>query len=425
MITSEGIWRVMLRFGVLLSNTALFGVAARHLGSVQMGIWSLASAMTSIVMSLDFGVANFTRNQIVHCKDRGQEVFSAGLLLTAGLAAMYGVISIVTYAVWPVGVTEPQGLRVAVPYIILPILVLSIRLPTLVGMGCFFSFNEANLNNVFEFAAMFCAAAVALLLLVFGHGIRDVLLVFYATGTAVAWLGTWVFLRRRRWSVARISWPELSTTLKGAWRFGLLQIIALGLSNMPAFVIGSLVGIENVTAVRATIVIGQAVLSLHLAHAMPLWTAFSRMRGSSDAAAQAHILRVRLGHEVVLLAVLFAVMAMVSPFVIDKWVGHPIASLGLCVGFAFWAWGCGICNLYSLVLNGFGLPLLTATALVPGTLVAMFLAKLLAARMGSDGVGVAFAIGAMLSAILMIGFALKEIHRLLAGSIELIPDSGT
>jgi O-antigen/teichoic acid export membrane protein len=87
-----------------------------------------------------------------------------------------------------------------------------------------------------------------------------------------------------------------------------------------------------------------------------------------------------------------------------------MSSFRLCLAFSLWAWGCGVCNLYSLVLNGRGTPLLTVAALVPGTLLILILAFLFAPLWGSVGVGAAFACGAALSASLMAFFALKEMR---------------
>lgn len=402
-MTLGSVGRIGLRFGALGLNAVAFGVAARHLTPSEMGIWALATTLTSVVMSLDLGLSSHLRNRLMASPEEGESLFSSAVLACVVVAVLLGVagaaFAIVSPSVQALPATLFWSLALGSGLLLL-------RLPLNPALNSFYSFREPMLPIVWEFvgfglALLFLAGAlvlqagvIAAVLAYLGGGVL-------ATGGAFAHL-----LVRRRWRL-RGGRPRTAGRLVTAgWRFGALQIIGLGLASLPGFVVGALAGLEEVPAARGAMVLCQTVLSLHLAHAMPIWTDFSALAHRGDAAAL-HELQRRLRREALLLLVAFSLLVVVSPWIIDAWLGRRAATLSLAAAFGLWGLGMGLASLYSLVLNGGDRPLATAFALVPGALLALLLARPAAAAWQATGVALAFAAGALLSAALMSAAALR------------------
>ncbi len=411
--------RILFRLAMLLANAAMFAIAARRFDRLEMGIWSLASAMTTFVLSLDFGVANSVRNELVIARDRKQVLFQAAMWVTLMLGLLYAAMALAALFVAPGSLGARGGrLQVAIPYLALVVVPLAVRLPCVVGMLAYFSFNEPNRYAFFEFLSMFLGVVAALAALLAKQSLASVLMAFYIVGTIVNAAALVAFMRRRKWKLLTSKWRDLWGVFARAWPFGLQQVVGLGLGNAPGLVVGTLVGVENVTGVRALMIVGQTVLSLHLAHAMPLWTQCTEMIDATHNSSVFRQLRRRLLQEAVGLCAVFVAVAVTAPVLVNYWVGQPVTNITLSASLCMWALGVGIGNLYSLVLNGRDRPLLTMAALIPGTTVTVILARPLSSALGSVGVGLAFAFGSMTSAMIMMTIANREISKLLAHNAD-------
>jgi len=400
----------------MLLNAVTYAMAARALSHADMGMWALATALTTIALSLDLGLASHLRNRLAAAGQDAERKFVDVFNLSAIVATAYlGTILLAwgAFEAWhasgPSGLTPAQ--RTLATAMMIGFVLLLARMPFNIAASAFYSFHEPDfpiLWEVFNFATSFALVALALWLRM---GVVVAAGAFIAGGTLTAICCMLHFLRRRGWRLQLRLPAHAAGWLRDSRAFGLLQIIALGLSTMPSFTIGSLVRVEEVTVARAAMILCQAILSLHLAHAMPLWTEFTLIRECNDRAARAAALRRRLVRESALLLLCFTTLAVCLPWAVSVWLNRAV-DFRVTTVFCAWGLACGIGNLHSLILNGANLPMQTAAATVPGTVIAAFLAWLLAPSLGSPGVGAAFAIGAASTTLLMVAFARRQISSL-------------
>ena len=406
----SSILRILLRFGALGFNALLFGAAAHYLSQKEMGIWALASSMTSIVMSLDLGAASFLRDKLSRSSHCRMEIFSSGIFVTSLLSILYATIAGITFFI-PIKYLGFIGnIDFAVPYICLALLFLAIRLPGSVALNGFYSFNEPNLFGWFEFIGLMSSVLITLIAFTISNKLYIYVGAYYIAGTIVNLIALCVFINKRGWKLRFKFNRNLFLIIRGGMPWGLLQIVGLILSTLPIFIVGGLLNIEDVTPMRAIMMIGQTIIALHLAHAMPIWTKFSELNPSAKNDKLLKDLKVRLIKESIFLGGALLFLASFIPFILSLWIDQHNVSLNLSFLIMLWSWGCGICNIYSLAINGSGKPLMTMSALLPGGLAALGLAPFLADLLGMTGVGIAFTIGAWISALLMIVIANKEIE---------------
>ena len=412
MIFRDSVLRMVLRLLVLFANAGVFAFAARRLSAFDMGVWAMVSAMTPVVMSFDLGLANHIRNKLV-CNSRvAQRYFYSGLVLaTLVAAAVAAGADLFFWSARGFGVqVGGADFSASIEFLMLVVLLLVVRFPCAIAISSFFSFNEANTFNFCEFLSVSLGAGAASLALWLGLGVKWGLIGFYGFGSLVCICGLILFISRRDWwRGARIEFPNFGI-LKTALPFGVLQLISLVLNGLPPLVVGAFVGVEQVTAVRATMVVCQTIVSLHLAHAMPIWTEVTSLHLSDNPKDSCAFLSRRLIQESIGLGFVFFFLMFVTPMLANIWLGKEIVELKLSALFCVWAFGVSLCNLHSLVLNGRDKPLKTALALAPGSIFSLFSAGLFSDHFGSNGVGASFAIGALMSALMMIIFARKELR---------------
>ncbi len=408
--------RIVLRSLGMVLNAMTYALAARRLSPLDMGIWALATAVTTITLSLDLGLASTLRNRLAERRSDGDAriTFEEGFDLCVAVALSYGLLLVVMAGVVALSGMPPSDWWTPIRHTMATALglcvgLILVRMPFNLATSAFYSYNEPDIPvfwEVFNFFASFVLVAAVLA----AHGSATLAATaFLAGGTLTGMACTWQFLRRRGWRL-RLRWPRQSGRwLRTSASFGLLQVISLGLSAAPSFVVGSFVRVEEVTLARASMILCQAVLSLHLAHAMPLWTEFTQLRASDDWVTRLAALQRRLWRESILLVAGFVALATVLPLGVAVWLNRS-ADPRVTTAFCAWGAACGLCNLHSLVLNGAGRPMLTASAVIPGTLLAAALAWVLAPRLGSPGVALGFAVGGVLSASLMAWLAQRVIR---------------
>lgn len=410
--------RIVLRAIGMLLNAITYAIAARSLSPEDMGIWALATALTTITLSLDLGLSSTLRNRLASKPAQGpiyfQEVFTLSFILSLAYSALILAAACISFTLpWPsLDWWTPLRQTTAIALVTGFGLIL-LRLPFNLATNSFYSYNEPDFPiywEVFNFTASFLLIVVVVLI---DSGSVQLTAAFLLGGTLTGLGGTVHFLRRRGWRL-RLTWPkEARSWISSGASFGFLQLVGLGLSTLPAFMIGLLVKVEDVTLARACMILCQAILSLHLAHAMPIWTEFTQLRGDPNCQGRLLVLKGRMRSESALLIVIFIGLALVMPWGIGIWLnGH--ADYLVTTTFCIWGAGLGVCNLYSLILNGGDRPLLTATALLPGAFFSSFSTWILAPNMGSQGVALSFALGAVLSALVMILLAYNVMNSVQA-----------
>ncbi|RFO94625.1 hypothetical protein DIC66_22550 [Rhodoferax lacus] len=397
--------RIALRALGMMLNAATFALAARTLSTVHMGIWALATALTTITLSLDLGLSCTLRNRLADKPEEGQMLFQQVFSLCLLVASVYCLAILVGGGIalglcWPCSEFWNPLRQTMVASLLTGVSLILLRLPFNLAANACYSYNEPNFPiywELFNFSTSFLLVATA----AYFHGGPVLSTAAYLLGGTLTGLcSTAHWLRRRGWSM-QLKWPQHARAwIRGGASFGFLQLAALGLTALPSFLVGSLVQLEDVTIARASMILCQATLLLHLAHAMPLWTEFTQLRGSVDCQPRLVALRRRLHLESGLLLLAFTCMALMLPWAIGVWLDRNV-DIRVTTAFCAWGAGCGLYNLHSLVLNGGGRPLLTAAAVIPGGALATLLAWLLSPTMGTPGIALAFALGAVVSATVM------------------------
>lgn len=401
--------RIALRALGMALNALTYAVAVRSLSPGAMGIWALATALTTTTLSLDLGLSSALRNRLANHPPHGSILFQQVFTLSSLLALTYSAVILIAAWIslvlhWPSSAWWTSLRQTTAIALLVGAALVLLRLPFNLAVNSFYSYNEPHLPIYWEFFNFLTSFALVVAALGITSGPVLSTAAYLLGGTLTALGGTAYFLRRRGWSLRVESLQSAHNWIVTSAPFGFLQIIGLGLTAMPVILVSALVEIGDVTLVRATMMLCQAILSLHLAHAMPIWTELTQLRESTHSEVRLLALKKRMRIEGVILALAFISLAAILPWGIAIWLGR-VVDIWVTTAYCIWGFGCGMCNLYSLILNGGGRPLLSAFALIPGALLAAGLALILAPKMAGYGVALSFGIGAILSATIMMWLA--------------------
>jgi O-antigen/teichoic acid export membrane protein len=398
--------RIILRALGMVLIAMTYAIAARKLSAEDMGIWALATTLTALILSLDLGLSSALRNRLANQPLQGallfQQVFTLTLILALAYAALILIAAFISFAaLYPSSLWWSPLRQTTAVALFFGLSLVLIRLPFNLATNSFYSYNEPDFPiywEVFNFFTSFVFVAIALL--IFSGPVVST--IGFMLGGVLTGIGCTVhFLRRRGWSFQLSHAINIQGWISSALPFGFLQLMGLGLTSLPIFLVGVLVKIDEVTLVRATIIICQAILSLHLAHTMPIWTEFTQLQGGLKCGDKLLNLKHRMRRESRLIAAAFICLALVLPWVVNVWLSQ-IIDIRITTAYCVWGFGCGISNLYSLILNGGGRPMLSIFAIIPGVFIASSLAWLLAPELASYGIAVSFALGSILTALIMV-----------------------
>jgi O-antigen/teichoic acid export membrane protein len=417
LILNRSAIRILIKIAGLISNAGIFALLARKLAAQDMAMWALASTSISVVMSLDFGVSNFVRNELVKSASSGLSVFANGLKTMFILATIYSTIFLCVLLISPSHLSFLGQLRTAVPYLVPVAVLLCIRLPGCLASTSFYSFGESELFYIFEAGSLILSALSTIVIIWMRGTIMQMLLSFYISGTIVSIISLIIFCKRRKWQLNMILRSKFDPRIfLSGFQFGILQICALSLSSLPPLLIG-MININEVTMVRAIMMISQTVLGLHLAHAMPIWTEISSLSFSKSSKESIIKIQKRLWNESLIVGSILCLSTVLTPLLIRIWIGKEGLSFRTVIAFAVWAVGAGVGNIYSLVLNGNGKPMLTVAAILPGALIAISSSFIMNKNFGGDGVPISFALGSVTTAVLMFNFGSHELRGLKKASM--------
>ncbi len=395
----KSIVRIILRVLGLVANASLFGFMSRSLTTSEMGSWVMASAMTSVVMSLDLGISNCVRNKLVANYGQGESIFQSGVLAALFPASLYLACGFLMYCNPFAGNCVDKTESYNRENVAIALMLISLRIPLSVAMNSLFSFREEDLYAWFDFSGIVLSAAAAFALIVLTKNLRFAIVGFYLFGLITCVIAFVCFIYRRKWRIY-FDCSRTKEIFSGSWPYGILQIVSAMLHLLPAILVGAYIQIEFAPPMRAAMMVGQTVLTLHLTHAMPIWTEVSCVANDKNRHGLKNIQK-RLIRELLMLG---SVLIAITPFgnlAIEKWTGREVNDNRLFPLMMVWTFGCGVSNLFSLISNGLSKPLITALAILPGGVMSVILSIMLSSRYKTAGVGMAFAMGSGISAILM------------------------
>jgi O-antigen/teichoic acid export membrane protein len=295
-IVEAGVSGLVSKGAVLLVNLLSVPIAVRYLGAVQFGIWATISTSLSLLLVLDFGIANTLTNLISEAFARDDKQLagryaSTAFWLSIGIAAGLGLVGVL---IWPFvnwnyvfhveGV--PGGVvsrAVAVAYG-----VFLIGMPAGLGTKMLGGYQELRIANIFATVGSAASLAGVIVVTRLNAGLPS--LIGASSGALIlaniACL-LWIWLYRKPWlspAPGKTSIDVGRRLLQSGSEFFLIQLAGLVVFNSDNLVIAHFVGAAEVTPYNVTWRLVSYASALQTLMLPAVWPAYSEAFARGDMA---------------------------------------------------------------------------------------------------------------------------------------------
>jgi O-antigen/teichoic acid export membrane protein len=279
----------------LLVSAIVTPVALRYLGPEQYGLWITITTTVTMLIVLDFGIANTLTNLISSAYARNDKKLASSYFATAfwtvaALCSFLGLAALATWAFIPwkailnfssPSLTPEVSRSFAAAYVIFLFAIPAGLASRLLG-----GYQELHVSNWFGGLGWILSLA-GVVTAVLMHGSLVSLVAGFAAGPVAANAACLVWLcgYRKPWlrpSLSKFTRGHLSTIFASGSQFFLIQIAGLIVFNSDNIVITHFLGAAQVTPYSVTWRLTSYAASLQAILTLALWPAYSEAYARND-----------------------------------------------------------------------------------------------------------------------------------------------
>jgi O-antigen/teichoic acid export membrane protein len=396
-----------------------------YLGAERFGMWMVLSSFTLLMSFLDLGVGNSTINALASSSGTnvGHELrvkISSAYAVTWIMAAMLLLLLLPLSGLIPwaklFNVTSPLATSEAGPAATTFFIVLALATPLnliyRIHLGLQQGFRASmwqGVGSIIALASLYFATSAE-------ASLPWLVLSLSGVPTLVALVSACHFFLYSHPdlcpSFKQIDRSMMRTLLSGGLSFLILQICAALMFQSNAIVIAQLMGAADV----ATFTIAERlfglisfILGLLL---VPLWPAYGEALANRDDQWIKRTFRQSLVYSAILATVLSCIFVILSPLLIDWWIGGSIVvPFTVLLGFGIWKVIEAIGNAVAILLNGLNVIGLQAALAVINTIANLALKIWMVDRFGLSGVMFATILAYSVFALPWLAFLVRRALR--------------
>lgn len=264
-------------------------LALREFGTIGFGYWTLATFVTSLVVSPDLGLGNSVVNEFTSLRGKGTNLVShgrriRGLVVLLGLVAFCWLIIAMTvsglysHLIVDQRFSQPTFIALAIGlFCFLSAVPISIVQKIQLALGV------ANKAAIWEGAGKIAAVILSLGVVLFVPNIYLLIVAYMLPVSLAAWLNGYFFMRRSNIalfggtvSVREAITANRKTMSSGRW-FVVIQISYLFLTSSDLYVVNAVLGPAAVSEVSVTKRPFDLIPVFVSMYAIALWPVFRRI----------------------------------------------------------------------------------------------------------------------------------------------------
>lgn len=224
-----------------LTRIGLVFLLSRYYSKEEFGVWAVITSTAAVIAYGDFGIINALRNKLSELLVKGEmglkdakSYFYTAFISFSFISIILSLFFIVLskfIAFDGLFKTESLFLKENGVYIILWVQFLFfINIPLSMGVACFFSFHEAKFSAYVSTAQTIISFFVVLVLVFFKASMLTISIAYFGVNTLISAVGTYYFLKRRKWFSYRFEYGPFVKQLKELCGTG-IKFMGYQLSN--------------------------------------------------------------------------------------------------------------------------------------------------------------------------------------------------